>query len=372
MLCAEGLFEPSAGLRRYLDLWPPSAADPVRLLFGVRRTPLPAGLAGPYVEIGTFMPGRGLRDVPDLTYERYSYSQICGSLTSGRLRLDALIAVGGGPAASGARSLGVVNGYLQLAGEMARTIVLEEMADLPSVPGAATVRPPDAVIPAPPAPGFRGLSAAPDPISRRIAAHVASLLPPRCTLSLGVGKVPDALAEECRDMKGLRLVSGALADGARMLAEAGALDAAAEVIGMSVIGGPEVIDWAATDPRVRLLPSTLVHDPGWLSGRERLVTVLGALNVDGAGNANAERVAGRLVSGLGGAPDLAAGAAASPGGLCVIALPSTSRSGKSALVDSLETVTVETRHVGAVVTENGAAVKGASTRRWRADLERIF
>ncbi|MGK5114620.1 acetyl-CoA hydrolase/transferase C-terminal domain-containing protein [Geodermatophilus sp. CPCC 205506] len=251
-------------------------------------------------------------------------------------------------------------------------LVLEEMSDLPLVRGAATVRSPDVVVPAPAVSGFRGLSTEPDEVSRRIAAHVASLIPPRGTLSLGVGKVADALADECRHMRGLRLVSGALADSACRLAEAGVLDASADVVGMSVIGPREVTDWAARDRRVRLLPSTTIHDPSWLSGHERLISVLGALNIDGAGNVNAERVAGRQVSGLGGAPDFAAGASASPGGLCVVALPSTSPSGSSALVDRLDAVSLVSQHVGAVVTEHGVAVKGESLRRWRSDLERIF
>ena len=162
-----------------------------------------------------------------------------------------------------------------------------------------------------------------------------------------------------------------LGSAAKRLDDAGALDSEAKIRAMSVLGGPEVTEWAARDHRVQLLPSTLLHD-AWLASHPRLVTILGALAVDSAGNVNCEQVGGRQISGLGGAPDFAAGAAASTGGLCIVALPSRDRSGRPTLSDALDMITVEARHVAAIVTENGTAVRGRSPKRWHADLQRIF
>jgi acyl-CoA hydrolase len=373
VVCAEGLFEPCDAIERYLDWRSPSATDPVTLLLGVRRTPLPPGLEDrPNVQIHSLIPGRGLRTQPNVVYERKSYWQVCHALLTGALRPDALIAVAGMPSADCTRSLGVINGYLQLAADTAATIVVEEMPDLPHIAGAATVRPADLVIAAPPRAPFVNLSDQPDAVSRKIASHVAALLPREATLSLGVGKVADALVDECLGMHSIRIVSGSVGSGILKLSEAGALDKTAKVFAMSVLGGPEVTTWAASDHRVQLLPSTVIHNPDWLASHPKLVTVLGALTVDTTGNINCEQIAGRQVSGVGGAPDFAAGAAASSGGLCVVALPSRDRSGRSSLTDAVDAITVEGRYVGAIVTENGAALRGSSVRRWYAELQRIF
>lgn len=373
VLCAEGLFEPTDAIQRYLEWRPPSGADPVTLLFGVRRTPLPSGLDDqPHLRLRSLLPGRGLRTQHKVCYERKSYSQVCHAILTGELRLDALIAVAGEPSRTGTRSLGVINGYLQLAADMAASVVVEQLPGLPRISGAAEVRAAHLVLPAAPPAPFVGLSDEPDQVSRKIAAHVAGLLPANCTLSLGVGKVADAVADECCGLRRLRLISGSLGSAAKRLDDAGALDNEAKIRAMSVLGGPEVTEWASRDHRVQLLPSTLLHDAGWLASHPRLVTVLGALAVDSAGNANCEQAGGRQISGMGGAPDFAAGAAASTGGLCIVALPSRNRSGRPTLSDALDMVTVEGRHVAAIVTENGAAVRGRSPRRWHADLQRIF
>src|SRR5205085_11519033 len=94
----------------------------------------------------------------------------------------------------------------------------------------------------------------------------------------------------------------------------------------------------------------------------RFVAVNGALEVDLAGNVNAELVGGRQVGAVGGQLDFCRAASASPGGRSIIALPSSTSKGGSRVVPQSEIVTTPGDYVGYVVTEFGAAeLVGKST-----------
>ena len=89
----------------------------------------------------------------------------------------------------------------------------------------------------------------------------------------------------------------------------------------------------------------------------RFVAVYSALTVDLFGQANLEELDGRMVSSAGGAPDFARGASQSPGGISIVALPSTSSKGGIArLVPRLEGLcSIPRSDIDVVVTEHGAA-----------------
>jgi acyl-CoA hydrolase len=375
VLCAEGPCEPQAALSHYLASQPPTPADPVHLVFGMRRTPpqLPLPLS-PYFTVGTFVPGRGLRDIQPLTYHRRAYSEICRDLATGAFLPDVTIACATPPGEDGRRSLGAIVGYLDLAVQVSRTFVVEEVSWLPVVPGAAQVRRADDVViaeagrPEKPA----RFSAPFDAVDEAIAANVASLLPDNPRLALGIGRIPDALAAALGSRGDIDIITGVVTDTVRRLSEAGALGGQ-PIRSMSVVGPRSLLDWSAEEDRVELSSSTTIHDPGWLAQQDRFVCVLGALDVDTAGNVNAERVGSRAVSGRGGAPDFARGAHDSTGGLSVVALSSRDATGGSRLVDRVDDPSLDATIVDAVVTENGAAVlTGLGANQRRDALRRIF
>ncbi|MCW2854241.1 MAG: 4-hydroxybutyrate CoA-transferase [Nocardioides sp.] len=367
VLCAEGPVEPEVALARYLREQPASAHDPVHLVFGMRRSPPPLPPSpAPGLSIGTFLPGRGLRDVDALTYHRSSYSEICRSLLDGSFAPDVLIACSTTPAYDGSRSLGGVSGYLGLVASTAPTVVLEEVPWLPHVRGAAKVEHATQVV-ASEAQEDRDqphFSVAFDEVDREIAAHIARLIPRDPHLALGIGRVSDALAHALSGRNDVRITTGVVTETVRAMHDAGTL-ATGPIIAMSVVGPPSLLTWAASCSDVRLLPSTSVHDPAWLASHDRLVTVLGAIEVDLEGNVNCERVAGRAVSGRGGAPDFALGAHRSRGGLSIIALHSTGRGG-TRLVSRLEDPSLPSSSIDAVVTEKGSAVLTGLTAPERA------
>jgi acyl-CoA hydrolase len=127
-----------------------------------------------------------------------------------------------------------------------------------------------------------------------------------------------------------------------------------------VWGGTEV--WDLVEAR----EVAYTHDISALSALERFVAVNTALQVGLDGAANVEVAGGRVVSGPGGHPDFAAGASRSPGGLSIVALPSTA-GGRAPLDARPEVVSTPRSDVDVVVTEHGVAdLRGLSDRE-RAD-----
>jgi acyl-CoA hydrolase len=210
-----------------------------------------------------------------------------------------------------------------------------------------------------------------DQTTRRIAAHVATLIEDGDCLQTGVGALPDAVLGALRDRRGLGCHSGMIGDGVLELVERGALDGSRKsvdrgrVVSGFLLGGQRLYDWAARAPELVLRPVSYTHDAAVLAGIERLVAVNSAIEVDLAGQVNGEVVGGRQVSGTGGSVDFFRGAALSPGGRSIVALPATAAGGSvSRIVARLGEGAVATAtrtDVDAVVTEHGVAwLRGAS------------
>jgi acyl-CoA hydrolase len=355
VLCAEGPCEPSSALTSYLEKWPASLSDPVHILFGMRRTPPPITAApDDGLTVGSLMPGRGLRWVSGLRYHRLSYTQVCAQLQSGELDLDAVIACSTAVLPDGTRSLGAVNGYLQIALDAAPRIVLEEVAWLPTIPGSAIARRWDQVVPSDIRPQDLGppLATQFDDVDEGIADRIADLVGGEGTFSLGIGRIPSALAHRLRG-ESLTLVCGAVTESVRDLYDSIPGSSRQPIRAMSVVGPSELLDWASREDRVELLPSTIVHNPTWLAKLPKFVAIMGALSIDRFGNVNSETVGERLVSGIGGAPDFALGAHLSPTGKCVVALRAQVPGRGPVYVDSMATATIPSNCVDTVVTELG-------------------
>lgn len=200
-------------------------------------------------------------------------------------------------------------------------------------------------------------SARPDEVSRSIARHLIDLLPADPVFQLGIGRIPEALVHELGDkgIEGLRFV-GMGSDGMVDLAEKGLLDTSLgdgpPIAAPDLLGTARLMDFADDNPSVGVYPSTVAHSPTLLSGRPRLISVNSALQVDLAGQVNAELVQGRRISGAGGSYDFAEAATHSAGGLRVIAVPAKRIVRR---LDENSAVTIPRALVDVVVTEKGVA-----------------
>lgn len=355
--CAEGPYEPGAALVRYLRDHPPTASAPVHLVFGVRRTPPPPViLAMDHITFGTTMPGRGLSGVPDLAYHRLSYHEVSRAVLDKRVEISGFIACGS-QTAPATYSLGAINGYMSNLVASATDVYIEEVPWLPHVRGATVVREPTSVTPTTRQPGDVGpgfSQAHPDDLDRRVAEWTAQCIPRGATISLGIGRITQALGAALMDRRDLEYVGGVVQDSVRELERVGVFGRRM-LRSTSVVGGDDLLRWAASNPRLHLEPSTSVHNPEWLSSLPRFTAILSGVEIDLTGAVNSEVSRGRLLSGVGGAPDFAAGGMISPGGRTVIVMRSRRRDGSSALVSELPSESIPGDHVSHVVTEHGTA-----------------
>jgi len=160
--------------------------------------------------------------------------------------------------------------------------------------------------------------------AERIARRVAALIPDGAHLQTGIGGAPGAIWNFLTDHKELTLYSGMANDGLLTLAEAGALAPSGHVAGIAY-GSRAFYDSLARTDLIDFRTVIDTHGFPQLSARPRLHAINGALEVDLFGQVNVEWQGGKLASGVGGGPDFMRGAAASPGGRSIIALPSTAR-----------------------------------------------
>jgi acyl-CoA hydrolase len=189
-----------------------------------------------------------------------------------------------------------------------------------------------------------------------IADRIAALIPDGAAIQTGIGGAPAAAVRRLADRRRLVVRSGMVTEGYRVLAQAGALDESADHVTGLALGSEDFMGWAAE--RFTYADATVTHGAAVLAGTPGLFALNSALEVDLFGQANLEWRGGRLASGLGGAPDFAAGARRSPGGRAILALPSTAKGGAlSRIVARLDapTVSIPRHDTDLVITEHGVA-----------------
>jgi acyl-CoA hydrolase len=200
-------------------------------------------------------------------------------------------------------------------------------------------------------------SASPDEVSRAIARHLVELLPDRPVLQLGIGRIPEGFVHALADdgIGQLRFV-GMGCDAMVPLAERGLLDddlgRGPAIFTPDLLGTSVLMEFADDNPMVGVHPSSAAHSTVALARFDRLISINSAIEVDLAGQVNAELVTGRRVTGVGGSIDFAEAASLSVGGMRVIALPA------ARVVERLgpgSAVSVPRSMVDVVVTERGVA-----------------
>src|SRR2546428_8377684 len=213
-------------------------------------------------------------------------------------------------------------------------------------------------------------------LERAIGRHVASVVPDRATVQVGVGAIPQDVLEALGDHRDLSLHS-LLVDASVTLVERGVVTSAAKRVHrgrMDIgegMGTQRLFDFLHENPVVNMEPSSFVHDPETVARLDRFVAINSALEIDLTGQGTAERLGPRQVAGIGGQFDFVLGASRSRGGAAVIALPSTGRDGAvSRIVPSLQpgaAVTSPRALADWVVTEHGAAALRGKGERGRAE-----
>ncbi len=299
-------------------------------------------------------------------------------------RLDAALLMVSPPDEHGFMSLGVEVMASRAAVDKAERVIVQVNPRMPRVHGDSFVHVSEVhavveheealpeLVPPPP-------SAA----QQAIARHIAPLVPDGATLQLGIGGVPDAVLS-LLSTPGSDLARGDLGIHTEMVSD-GLVDAIrngavtnrrktlhpGKVILTFAMGSRRLYDFIADNPVVEAHPCDFVNNPFTIARNDRMVAINSALSLDITGQVNSDSIGARIYSGFGGQVDFIRGAAASEGGVPIIALPSTARGGTvSRIVPTLADgagVVTSRADVHWVVTEHGAVDLYGCSLRERAE-----
>ena len=309
------------------------------------------------------------------------YSELPAILAAGPQRVDVVLLSLPPPGPDGTFGLGLGADYVATLIGPARIVIAEVNDQVPDVSCDRRLTPDELdVVIRTSSPPAEYPAAAPRDIEDVIAGHVAGLVPDGATIQLGIGSMPSAVARRLVGHRDLGVHSGMITDAVAELIEAGVVTGARKSIDRGLVvtgflmGTQKLIRLAAANPVITLRDTRYTHDPAVLAAHAQLVAINSATEVDLTGQANTETAGGQYVGAVGGAVDFARGAARSPGGVPILALPSTvggaSHAGPSRIVARLSGPTTLARaDTGIVVTEYGIAdLRGLTLAQRRARM----
>ena len=169
-----------------------------------------------------------------------------------------------------------------------------------------------------------------------IGQHIAELVEDGATLQLGIGAIPDAALRALRSRRDLGVHTEMFSDGVVELVEAGVITGKrkwqdqGKIVASFAIGSQRLMEFINDNPMVELRPADYTNDTRVIRRFEHMVAINSALQVDLTGQVCAESIGPVVYSGVGGQMDFLRGAALSPRGRPIIALPSTARAPKAA------------------------------------------
>lgn len=330
---------------------------------------------------GLFVGGNVRRAVAEgrADYTPIFLSEIEELFRSGQLPLDVAFIQTSPPDKHGFLSLGTSVDCTLTAAQHARVVVAEVNQQMPWTYGDSFLHVSQISAVVETNRPLLELPAAGEPTmtQRRIAAHVASIIPDGAVLQTGIGGVPDAVLSALSGHKALAIHSELCSDGIIELIEAGALTGERKnlhpgkiIIGF-VLGTKRLFDFMHENPTFEMHPTSYTNDPFIIAQNHRMVAINSAIQIDLTGQVCADSIGTKPYSGFGGQVDFMRGAARSKGGKPIIALPSTAMDGTiSRIVPVLDPgagVVTSRADVHYVVTEYGVAYLHGKTLRQRAE-----
>jgi acyl-CoA hydrolase len=304
-------------------------------------------------------------------------SDIPQLFTSGQLPIDVALIHVHPPDAHGFCSLGTSVDAAMAAVKSARMVIAQVNPRMPRTLGDSFIRLGEidfAVEVDEPLPEHRGRASS--EVEQHIGQFVAELVEDGSTLQLGIGGIPDAALAHMQSKKDLGVHTEMFSDGLLDLVEAGVVTGAAKslhrekIVTTFLMGSQRLYDWVHDNPMIEMHPVDYTNDTSVIRRNVSMTAINSAIQVDLTGQVCADSIGTRPYSGVGGQMDFMRGAALSPGGKAIIALPSTARGGTiSRIVPTLSEgagVTTTRAHVQYIVTEHGVAYLHGKSLRERA------
>lgn len=294
----------------------------------------------------------------------------------GHLPLDVAMVHLSPPDEHGFCSFGVEVGLSKTPAESADSIIAEVNQQMPRTLGDSFIHvskldyivPVDYTLPELPM-GGEGSG-----VVKKIAGHIAELIPDEATMQMGIGAIPDAVLKYLYEKKNLGIHTELFSDGVIGLVEAGVITNTNKNINQGkitagfILGTEKLYKWVHNNPVIEFRRTEYVNDPFVIAQNDRMVAINSAIEVDLTGQVCADSIGPKLYSGVGGQLDFIYGASLSKGGVPVIALPSKAKN-FSRIVPLLKHgagVVTTRNHVHYVVTEYGVAELYGKSIRQRA------
>lgn len=214
-------------------------------------------------------------------------------------------------------------------------------------------------------------------VERAIGRHVAGLVEDGATLQMGIGAIPNAVLKELGHHRRLGIHTEMFSDGLIPLVESGVVTGEEKavmphkIVATFALGSERLYRFIDDNPMVIFKEAAFTNDSAIIRQNPKVTAINSALEIDLTGQVCADSIGPFQYSGVGGQMDFIRGASLSPGGKPIIAMPSTTRSGRSKICTYLQpgaSVTTTRAHVHYVVTEYGAANLFGRNLRERAKL----
>lgn len=211
-------------------------------------------------------------------------------------------------------------------------------------------------------PIFGKESKPPTPAEELIGQNIAELVEDGATLQMGIGGIPNVVLSHLTNHKNLGIHTEMFSDGIIPLVQKGIITGEAKhtdrgmIVSCFALGSQRLYDFIENNPQVQMKEASYTNDTMIIRSNPKVTAINSAIEIDITGQVCADTIGKRQYSGVGGQMDFIRGASLSEGGKPIIAMPSTTRSGRSKIVSTLQAgagVTTTRAHVHYVVTEYG-------------------
>lgn len=213
-------------------------------------------------------------------------------------------------------------------------------------------------------------------VEEKIGRHVASLIPDRANLQLGIGAIPDAVLKFLYGKRDLGIHTEMFSDGVVDLYEKGVITNKynnlnpGRFIATFLMGTQRLYKFVDNNLNVEMHPVDYTNNVMIAGKVNNLISINSAIQVDLFGQVCADTIGYQQYSGVGGQVDFVRASCISPGGKSIIALPSKNkRKTFSRIVSKLDEgacVTTSRNDVHYIVTEYGIADLRGKTVHQRA------
>lgn len=218
---------------------------------------------------------------------------------------------------------------------------------------------------------------------KTIGAYIADLVEDGSVIQLGIGGIPNAVAQALKIKKNLGVHTEMMGDGIMELIESGAVTNSQKNYfpGKSVtafsFGSKRLYQFLHDNPSIFHFKAAFTNNPQIIGQNDKIVSINSTLQVDFSGQCCSESIGPVHISGTGGQFDFVLGSRISKGGKSIIALKSSSeikdpKTGEKRLVSKIvpmlnpgAAVSTHRNDVDYIVTEYGVAYLRGKTIRQR-------